>query len=336
MNKYVVITTINEPTEGIRLFLDTDFKVVIVGDEKTPDVYHDLDVAFLDVATQREMFPELSDLIPYNHYCRKNLGYLYAASEGADLILDTDDDNIFDRDSLSMIERDVTGVLVKSRTKWANVYSLFCESTVWPRGLPLDEIHSKGMLIGETVSRFCPIQQYLVNDDPDVDAVFRLVFNGKSIIFDKDKDDVILAKGTWCPFNSQATLFLREAFPLLYLPTSVTSRMTDIWRSFVAQSALWQYDYEVAFRKPIARQERNPHNLSNDFKEEFTGFIHNKDLIECLELNGVDLNASSQSLSDTALHYLSVMVKGGFLEKVENQISQLWHEMLRQRLFHKE
>jgi hypothetical protein len=112
--------------------------------------------------------------------------------------------------------------------------------------------------------------------------------------------------------------------------------MTDIWRSFVAQSALWQYDYEVAFRKPIARQERNPHNLSNDFKEEFTGFIHNKDLIECLELNGVDLNASSQSLSDTALHYLSVMVKGGFLEKVENQISQLWHEMLRQRLFHKE
>ena len=63
MNKYVVITTINEPTEGIRLFLDTDFKVVIVGDEKTPDVYHDLDVAFLDVATQRNMFPDRKSVV---------------------------------------------------------------------------------------------------------------------------------------------------------------------------------------------------------------------------------------------------------------------------------
>ena len=92
-------------------------------------------------------------------------------------------------------------------------------------------------------------------------------------------------------------------------------------------------DYEVAFKKPIARQERNHHNLLNDFKEEFTGFIHNKDLIECLELNDVDFNVSSQSLSDTALHYLRVMVKEAFLEKAEDQISQLWHAMLRQRLF---
>ena len=73
MKKYVVITTINKPTESISLFLDSDFEVVIVGDKKTPSYYHDLDLAFLDVAKQKELFPYLSELIPYNHYCRKNL-----------------------------------------------------------------------------------------------------------------------------------------------------------------------------------------------------------------------------------------------------------------------
>ncbi len=333
MKKYIVITTINPITLGVKSLLDNDFNLVIVGDQKTPNKYQDSSgIFFLDIATQKELFPDLADLIPYNHYCRKNLGYLYAVSQGADLILDTDDDNIFDRGSLSMLDRNVRGVLVKSKTKWANVYSLFSQSTVWPRGLPLDEIHSSGIITGETVHRFCPIQQYLVDEDPDVDAVFRLVFNRESVLFDKEKDDVILTKGTWCPFNSQATVFFKEAFPLLYLPTSVASRVTDIWRSFLAQAALWQHGYEVAFRKPIARQERNFHNLLDDFKEEFSGFVQNRDLIERLELSGSDLIENSTLLGDTALHYLTVMVKEGFLEREENLSSKLWHKALNEAI----
>ncbi|MBH30518.1 MAG: hypothetical protein CMG71_00835 [Candidatus Marinimicrobia bacterium] len=332
MNKYVVITTINKPTEGIKRFIDSDFKVVIVGDQKTPSDYRDLDVVFLDVGTQKNMYPQLHDIIPFNHYSRKNLGYIYAASEGADMILDTDDDNIFNIDSLfSTLDSEVKATLVNSKTKWANVYSLFSDSIVWPRGLPLDEIHSNQMVTGKTINRFCPIQQYLVDNDPDVDAVFRLVFKDKSIVFHKDKDDVILTKGTWCPFNSQATIFFRNAFPLLYLPTSVTSRITDIWRSFVAQAVLWEHDYEVAFRKPIARQERNPHDLLNDFNEEFSGFVQNKDLIELLESSSFGPDVST-SLADTALHYLSVMINKSFLDEIEKPVARLWHKMLRENV----
>lgn len=335
MNKYVVITTINKPTEGIKRFIDSDFNVVIVGDERTPSDYSDLDVVFLDIVTQKNMYPELHDIIPFNHYSRKNLGYLYAASAGAELILDTDDDNIFNMNSLLLsLDTEVKGKLVNSKTKWANVYSLFSESTVWPRGLPLDEIHSNEMTIGKVVNKFCPIQQYLVDNDPDVDAVFRLVFNDKSIVFRQDKDDVILTKGTWSPFNSQATIFFREAFPLLYLPTSVTSRITDIWRSFVAQIVLWKHDYELAFRKPVARQERNPHNLLNDFNEEFSGFIENKHLIELLECNGFDPNVKSASLADTALNYLFVMIKGSLFDKMEEPVARLWHKILRENSLH--
>jgi len=57
---------------------------------------------------QRDQYPELADLLPYHHYCRKNIGYLYAIRQGADCILETDDDNLplpsFGRD----IESEVT------------------------------------------------------------------------------------------------------------------------------------------------------------------------------------------------------------------------------------
>ena len=334
MKKYTVITTVNKPTEGIRLFLDTDFIVVIVGDKKTPPDYRDLsNVVFLDVAKQKELFPELSNIIPYNHYCRKNLGYLYAVSQGADLILDTDDDNIFEADSLMQISSIIEGVEISSKRKWVNVYSLFSESTVWPRGLPLDEIHSGEITVGETVNRFCPIQQYLVDDDPDVDAVFRLVFNGQRIVFNREHEDVIITKGNWSPFNSQATIFFKEAFPLLFLPTTVPSRVTDIWRSFVAQATLWKHGYELAFRKPIARQERNFHNLINDFKEEFTCFIRNNDLIETLEVNGDNkIHSGTFSVTDTARHFLSELVREGFLGRKEDLSSKLWHKSLNQAI----
>jgi hypothetical protein len=275
------------------------------------------------------MFPELSDLIPYNHYCRKNLGYLYAISKGADLILDTDDDNFFDMDSLMQIDSEVEGVKISSNRKWINVYSLFSKSTVWPRGLPLDEIHSGEITVSERVNLFCPIQQYLVNGDPDVDAVFRLVFNDQNIVFNREHDDVILNKGNWCPFNSQATIFFKEAFPLLYLPTTVLSRVTDIWRSFVAQATLWKHDYELIFRKPIAQQKRNFHNLIDDLKEEFTGFLRNNDLIETLERSGdKEIHNQIISISETASYYLSVLVRDGFLKSKENLSSKLWHKGL--------
>ena len=35
----------------------------------------------------KKLFPELSDLLPYNHYCRKKLGYLYAIKKVLDELI---------------------------------------------------------------------------------------------------------------------------------------------------------------------------------------------------------------------------------------------------------
>ena len=59
-----------------------------------------------------------------------------------------------------------------------------------------------------------------------------------------------LPPGTWCPFNSQTTWWWPEAYPLLYLPSHCSFRMTDIWRSFVAQRCLWELGHGLVFHAP--------------------------------------------------------------------------------------
>ena len=86
--------------------------------------------------------------------------------------------------------------------------------------------------------------------------------------FDKGPP-IVLAKGTWCPFNSQNTLCTRpELFPLLYLPAFVTFRFTDILRGYVAQPILQAAGYRLGFTCATVFQERNEHDLMRDFKDE--------------------------------------------------------------------
>ena len=58
------------------------------------------------------------------------------------------------------------------------------------------------------------------------------------------------AADTWCPFNSQNTAWWRDAVPLLYLPAYCSFRMTDIWRSFVAQRIAWENGWRLLFHEP--------------------------------------------------------------------------------------
>ena len=127
----------------------------------------------------------------------------------------------------------------------------------------------------------CPIQQGLANGSPDVDAVWRLMFDRE---FDFDAGpSVFLGPGSWCPFNSQSTWWFRNAFALLYLPSLVSFRVTDIWRSFIAQRCLWELGSGVVFHAPESFQKRNIHNLLSDFEQEIPGYLNNNRIVSILE-----------------------------------------------------
>ena len=98
---WAVVTTINEPTEAVRKQISLpNWCVVVVGDKKGPLKY-DLpsiggNYIFLSAEMQQElieMYPLIRSL-PWNHFGRKNIGYLYAIHHQARLIYDFDDDNI--------------------------------------------------------------------------------------------------------------------------------------------------------------------------------------------------------------------------------------------------
>lgn len=72
-------------------------------------------------------------------------------------------------------------------------------------------------------------------------------------------------------------------YPVLYLPSFCSFRMTDIFRSFVAQRCLWELGFGLVFHAPEVIQERNPHNLLRDFADEVPGYLQNPAIVRALE-----------------------------------------------------
>ena len=86
----------------------------------------------------------------------------------------------------------------------------------------------------------------------------------------------------FCPFNSQDTFWSNEFFMYMYLPVSVTFRMTDILRGYVAQRCLWEHNAHLGFFGPNMIQLRNKHDLLNDFSLEIPCFTQVETIINIL------------------------------------------------------
>jgi hypothetical protein len=239
-------------------------------------------VTFLNLADQAKTGFRFARLCPTRHYARKTIGYLRAIADGARTILETDDDNI-PLPAFFAPRARARRVASASGGDWINVYRLFTERTVWPRGLPLDAVAAATPAYESlaTIAADCPIQQGLADDNPDVDAVYRLVMP-LPLAFAAGRR-VALGRGAWCPFNSQNTFWFRAAFPLLYLPAYCSFRMTDIWRSLVAQRIAWAQGWSILFESPTVRQERNDHNLMRDFADEVPGYLRNREIARRLD-----------------------------------------------------
>ena len=273
MNRTIVITSIFSPTEAVRAFArKAGCRTVVVGDKKSPGVWQEPGVDFLDVEAQSLMGFRLGSHLPFNHYCRKMLGYLHAMREGATSVVDTDDDNL-PKPGWSFPEFDGTFDTLPDGLGHVNLYQLFTKAPIWPRGLPVDLITRDFELAGVVVRKQAKVGvwQGLADGDPDVDAIYRLT-SDTPCFFD-DREPVALGRGTISPFNSQNTLIRRELFALLYLPMSVTFRFTDILRGLIAQPIMWAAGYQLGFLGATVTQDRNPHDYARDFALEVPMYL---------------------------------------------------------------
>ena len=321
---FTVITTINAPTDSLLRMvgrgLQDGQRSIIVGDRKTPDTAWPEGADFISLSQQAELGYGLGRLLPENHYARKNVGYLAAMSRGADFIFDTDDDNA-PLPFWKPRSREVTAHQCQ-QAGWVNAYRWFSDTHIWPRGLPLDKAHqhSSPAALSEMVRVIAPIQQGLANGSPDVDAVWRLLMD-HDVTF-RPANSVSLSAGCWCPFNSQSTWWFPEAFALMYLPSFVSFRMTDIWRSFVAQRCLWALGHGVVFHGPEMFQDRNPHNLLKDFEQEVPGYLDN-DRFRII-LGGLDLPAGTGQVGRNLHRCYEALQTAGLISAKEMPLVECW------------
>ncbi|MBG9389070.1 STELLO glycosyltransferase family protein [Caenimonas aquaedulcis] len=321
---FTVITTIQGPCPSVQDMVGRGLAhghgTIVVGDRKTPRADWPQGVEFLGIDAQRQMAFGIAAQLPENHYARKNLGYLQAMARKADFVFDTDDDNA----PLATWAPRQAALQARhcAQAGWVNAYRWFTGAHVWPRGLPLD--HAGANLpvppLAPARAVTAPIQQGLANGSPDVDAVWRLVMD-REITFD-DAPSVSLAPGTWCPFNSQSTWWFPQAFPLMYLPSFVSFRMTDIWRSFVAQRCLWALGHELVFHGPEMFQDRNPHNLMRDFEQEVPGYLGNERFRQVLE--ALELPPGPEQTGGNLLRCYEALVKADLVPQRELPLVESW------------
>jgi len=305
----IVMTTINKPTQAVINFSKlNDFTLFISGDNKTPKDWQLKNASYISISDQRKKYPRLSKKIAENHYSRKNFAYLEAINAGHDTIYETDDDNLPYPSFPNFLKKEKNIEEVMAPPSF-NIYKLFTNKKVWPRGIPLDQINNP---VKKTVRRTIRplIQQSLADLDPDVDAIYRLT-NAAEIIFKKNKI-FALAKKTYCPFNSQNTLWNKEVFPLLYLPSTIDARVTDIWRGYIAQRILWELDSRVIFTSPSVYQIRNIHNFMKDFQQEIDLYLKTEGLLKTL-----DSLVLKGSQNDMLITVYEALIREGYFHKEE-------------------
>jgi len=325
----IVVTTIQEPTACMRTLsaraLADGLQWIVIGDRKGPARFQLNPAELVSIEQQRELPFNLARLLPEKHYARKNLGYLLAISRGCECIYETDDDNApTEAWYVRPIEVSAHRLQRRSKVHWANIYAAFSSELIWPRGLPLNwarrPFADDFELEPEPIRTIAPIQQGLANGSPDVDAVWRLTLDHE-VTF-QEAPSLLLPRGVWCPFNSQNTWWWPQAFPLLYLPSYCSFRMTDIWRSFVAQRCLWELGYELEFHHADVEQMRNEHDLMRDFEQESVGYLRNEEIREILE--SCALSPGISGLSDNLMACYEALVSAGVVRREELYLVKAW------------
>lgn len=329
MTTALVTTTIFVP-RNLEGYLDNaarhghdDLFVVVVGDRKTPpevgpylarlERQSGYTVEYWDVERQQDFLadlPELAELLPWNSVQRRNLGYLRAVLAGAERLISIDDDNFVTDDDYfgehGVVGETVRRPAVTTPDGWFNSASLLETEPPKPlfhRGFPLSCRGLDGSLqIGEEEGRVV-VNAGLWLEVPDADAMSHLDCPARVTGFRPDAPQrLLVGRGVRTVFNSQNTALHRDLLPAIYLPPMggtigelTVGRYDDIWMSLFVERLVDHLGDYIAVGRPLARQDRNDHDLLDDLLLEIPAMRLTDTLIDSLaavELTAADYAAA--------------------------------------------
>jgi hypothetical protein len=162
----------------------------------------------------------------------------------------------------------------------------------------------------------------LANNDPDVDAIYRLT-QPLGVNFNPEMFVTAIPDGLMCPFNSQNTVYLQEAFWGLLLPVTTSMRVCDIWRGYWVQRLLWEIGGSLCFTPPTVVQHRNPHTLLKDFHDEAALYRDAGRLVNFLR----DWKNVGRDMPETIVSLAKAMAGEGFWEQGDVALTIAWVEV---------
>jgi len=333
----IVLTTINggeiitNLTTNLRKHGHLDrVRIYAIPDLPTPAAFYETckkEVAngcTIDFPTMDEQEAFLKTLpvcppIPERTDNRRNVGFLMAYRDKADIMLSLDDDNFYDLDIDFIAEHEKnlrpecsalpvteTGTRFYNNCKPLHIKAN-CE--IYPRGYPLRNRHesvASKELPGDGIPTW--INAGLWIESPDIDAFAWLTAGQLARSDGWTEENRRMALSTWCPVNSQNTTLVRELIPAYYfLPMRgpdlelPIDRHGDILSGYFALKVAKVHGSTVNFGSPIARHIRNQHDYAKDFNREMLFLSVLDEFLEwlmALELKHDSVNATYLELAD--------------------------------------
>lgn len=108
----------------------------------------------------------------------------------------------------------------------------------------------------------------------------------------------------------------------MYLPSFCSFRMSDIWRSFVVQKICWVNGWSILYSNSTVTHRRNDHDLIKDFKDEISGYLQNKKIVN--NLNNLKLKVGIKYLTHNLYKCYELLCKKKFIDKKELELLKLW------------
>jgi len=284
MKKFIITTTINEPTEAILKFDEmSDWNLIVIGDKKTPKGYSLKRGIYLSPQDQELFHKDLSDAIGWNCIQRRNFGLLKAYELGADLVATIDDDNIPYKNwgENILIGQEINLNFYETEELAFDPIYVTNYPHLWHRGFPL-QLLPKRKVIKNKKTIVPDVQADFWNGDPDIDAICRMEHSPECKF---DESVFPFSSNKLSPFNSQNTFLNRDVLKNYFLFPHV-GRMDDIWASYYIESL----NYKAVYNKPTVYQDRNIHDLIKDMKNEYLGYENNLNLIKDLYKSSDNIN----------------------------------------------
>ena len=318
MKAAIVVTSINDCTELLNGYLANfakygrEAKIYLIPDVKTPkQVLPDAVRYIPPLSSQHDFLKRVGfppDDIPFNSDNRRNVGYLMALADGAEMIVSIDDDNYCPENEDFIGEHSMWRDLpcVRSENSWVNNCNLLgSANNLFPRGFPYfarEFVSNTPIRTGQIIPVRINAGMWIV--DPDLDAMTWVHFSEQAKwAATNSRGHYCLASDTWCPINSQNTAVHRDLMPAYYFIRMVppSDRFGDIFQGYFALKVAKHMGWTARFGSPVVTHRRNSHVYLKDVQKEIEPILMLEELLPKLiehKLTGTTVYESYLSLTD--------------------------------------